>query len=269
MIDLQEALFKVQKWVKKAGALQREKLGKRGLRVSVKSGDELISEVDEMSEKLLLEAVSEHYPGHAILSEESGRCSGDESEYLWVIDSLDGTGNFSRGISHFAISVALRYRGETVLGTVYQPVLEELFQAVKGSGAFLNGKQIKVSEQKVLKEAFLGSCFPYDKSTCEDNNVNYFAHFVSRVRGVAVMNSPAYDLACVAAGRFDGYWGINFEPWDVEAGALLVKEAGGEVIFFTEKRGVSLAAGNRAILNGIVREMQNVDLNGNSYNPSR
>ncbi len=259
LIDLQETLWKVQKWVRETGALQREKLGRRGLRVSSKSkGDELVTEVDELSEAFLVKAISDHYPSHAILSEESGR-SGIESDYLWVIDSLDGTLNYFRGIPNFAISVALRYKGETVMGTVYQPVLEELFECVKGCGAFLNGKQIKVSEKTTLQDAVLSSGFPYDKSTHRDNNVNYFTHFVPRTRWLMMMNSPAYDLACVAAGRFDGYWELNLRPWDVEAGVLLVKEAGGKVIFLSKKRGVSLVAGNRAICTRIVREMNAVD----------
>jgi len=259
LIDLQEALSKAQEWIKETGALQREKLRKRGLRISFKSnGDELVTEVDELSETLLVKAISETFPEHAILSEESGR-SGPASDYLWVVDSLDGTLNYSRGIFNFAISVALRYKGETVLGTVYHPVLDEFFASIKGSGAFLNGKRIRVSEKAALKDAVLGSCFPYDKSTSKDNNANNFAYFVPRVRGLTMMNAPAYDLACVAAGRLDGYWAINLSPWDVEAGALLIEEAGGKVIYLVEKRGVSLVAGNQAICPKIVQEMKNAD----------
>ena len=259
LINLEEAQQKVRGWVREVGELQREKFGKKGLHVSFKAmNNELVTEVDTSSEKLLLKAIREAYPDHAILSEESGALE-SHSDYLWVVDPLDGSVNYSQGIPLFVISVALRYKGETVIGTIYQPVLEEMFESRKGCGAFLNGSRIKVSGKNELQESLVSSGYPYDKSAHQDNNANYFAHFVPKVRQLMMTNTPAYDLACVAAGRLDGYWEINLEPWDIEAGGLLMREAGGDMVYLPEKRGVSVVAGNPAICAQIRNEIRKID----------
>ncbi len=259
MLNLQETAQKASQWVRETGALQIKMFGKKDLRVDSKStGYELLTEVDELSEKYLLEAIGEAYPEHAILAEESG-ATRQESDFLWVVDPLDGTTNYARGIPIFVISVALRHKGETVLGLVYNPLLDEMFSAVKGNGAYLNGSRIQVSIRETLREAVLATGFPYDKATHPDNNANYVAHFVPRVRGLRRMGAAAYDLACVAAGRLDGYWEINLGAWDVEAGNLLVTEAGGEIILLPERRQVSLIAGNRIICSEIFEEIKKVD----------
>jgi len=246
MIDLAGALTAIQSIMFNTGTMQKERLGQKGLSVERKiNGVELVTEVDILSEKMLLQTIGKAYPDHDILSEECGAIR-QNSDYLWVIDPLDGTTNYAQGIPIFAISVALQYQGTTVLGAVYQPVLGEMFTALKGRGAHLNGRELAVSQKFVLADCVLATGFPYDKAVHKENNAAYFTHFVPRVRGLRRLGAAAYDLACVAAGRFDGFWEINLSPWDVAAGTLLVQEAGGEVILLN-KRGVSLIAGNAAV----------------------
>ncbi len=258
MLELEKVLENVLGCILETGEMQKRRLGDKGLRVHSKtSEDDLVTDVDELSEKMLLQAIGAAYPDHGFLSEECGS-KNSEAEYLWVIDPLDGTTNYTQGIPIFAISVALQYRGETVLGVVYQPVLGEMFTALKGKGAYLNGQEINVSTKSDLANCVLGTGFPYDKAIHKHNNANYFTHFVPRVRGLRRLGAAAYDLAGVAAGRLDGFWELNLSPWDVAAGILLVEEAGGKVAFL-EKRGVSLVAGNKVISSIIQESIREVD----------
>lgn len=258
MLEMERVLDTVLGCILEVGDMQKRRLGEKGLKVHSKtSGDDLVTEVDELSEKILLHSIGAAYPDHGFLSEEYGS-KNSEAEYMWVIDPLDGTTNYTQGIPIFAISVALQYRGETVLGVVYQPVMDELFTALKGKGAYLNGREIKVSVKSVLADCVLGTGFPYDKATHKHNNANYFSYFVPRVRGLRRLGAAAYDLAGVAAGRLDGFWELNLSPWDVAAGILLVEEAGGKVAFL-DKRGISLVVGNKVICNIIVEAIEQVD----------
>ncbi|WP_432666019.1 inositol monophosphatase family protein [Wukongibacter baidiensis] len=259
MLDLNIALEKVKKWALQTGEIQREYFRKESLKIDTKStGVDLVTEVDELSEKYILSSIKENYPLHGILSEESGK-SDIESDYLWVIDPLDGTTNYAQGLPIFATSIALKYKDETILGVVYSPIVDQLFTASKGNGAYLNGEKISVGAKKELNKSVLATGFPYDRATTEDNNAFYFAHFVPKVRGLRRMGAAAYDLANVAAGSLDGYWEINLSPWDVAAGQLIVEEAGGKVLFLNEKRGISLIAGNEVICQKILKEMEYVD----------
>lgn len=261
MLDLNEAMQKVQGWVREAGRLQMERFGKRGLAVDTKSSRaDLVTEMDRLSEDLLLGGIRRDFPGHEIMSEEYG-ASHTGSEYLWVVDPLDGTTNYLQGIPVFAVSVALRFREDTVLGAVYLPVVDEMYEAVKGKGAFLNGRKIEISDKEDLRECVLATGFPYDKDRVKENNADYFVHLVPRVRGLRRMGAAAMDLAYVAAGKFDGFWELALQPWDVEAGALLVREAGGVVTLLPEKRGVSLVAGNPVIAGKILAELRAVEEN--------
>lgn len=258
MHDLEKIMENVKKWAFNVGKMQKDRLGSKGLRVYSKTSmDDLVTEVDEHSEKTLLEAIGTAYPEHGYLSEECGGANID-AEYVWVIDPLDGTTNYTQGIPIFAISLALQYRGDTVLGVVYQPVLDEMFTAVKGKGAYLNGREISVSAKTDLAKCVLGTGFPYDKAIHKQNNANYFSYFVPRVRGLRRFGAAAYDLAGVAAGRLDGFWELNLSLWDVAAGILLVEEAGGRVELL-EKRGISLIAGNDVICNIIRNSIEEVD----------
>lgn len=258
MLQLEEVMDKVKTWAREVGRIQMESFRRGGLSYSTKvSSSDLVTEVDERSEKYLMEAIGEAFPHHGVLSEEYGDYHG-EAEYIWVLDPLDGTTNYFQGIPIFAISIALQHRGETLLGLVYNPALEEMFEAIKGQGAYCQGKALRVSARENLKECVLATGFPYDKGTHPQNNIDYFSHLVPRIRGIRRMGAAAIDLAYVAAGILDGFWELNLKAWDVEAGNLLIKEAGGNIIYLPEKRGVSLAAGNPVICQKIYQELRNV-----------
>lgn len=260
MTPLEIVLRHVKQWVKVVGSIQKDNLRKENLIVHTKSSEiDLVTEIDEISEEFFIKAIKEKYPDHSILSEESGEYEVLDSEYLWIIDPLDGTTNYAQGLPIFAISVALQYRKQTVLGVVYVPMLDLFFEAIRGQGAFLNGKKISVGGKHDLKECLLSTGFPYDQESNHDNNTNYFAYFVPRARGLRRLGSAAYDLANIAAGILDGYWELNLSIWDVAAGILLVEEAGGKVIMLDDKRGVSLIAGNSMIAESIHEAVMYLD----------
>lgn len=259
MLNLDIALEKVKTWAREVGEIQRENFKKESLKINTKStGVDLVTEVDELSEKYILNAIKENYPLHGILSEEAGKAD-TESDYLWVVDPLDGTTNYAQGLPIFAISIALKYKDETVLGVVYSPIVDQMFEALREKGAYLNGEKINVGNKKDLDRCVLATGFPYDRATNNDNNANYAAHFVPKVRGIRRMGAAAYDLANVAAGVLDGYWELDLSPWDVAAGQLIIEEAGGKIVFLKEKRGISLVAGNESICQRILDELECVD----------
>lgn len=259
MESLQNVMADVQNWVRDVGRLQKANLGRENLQIETKSSEvDLVTEIDKLSEDYLLNAIDMKYPAHSILAEESGE-RGQDSEYRWIIDPLDGTTNYAQGLPLFSISIALQYRCETVLGVVYVPVLDLLFQALKGQKAYLNDRRISVGMKTNLRECLLCTGFPYDQAQTLENNTSYFAYFVPRARGIRRLGSAAYDLANTAAGILDGYWELNLKPWDVAAGALLVEEAGGKVLFMEDKRGVSLIAGNASVVGQICDGIRSVD----------
>lgn len=253
MLDYSLLSEQVESWARAVGQIQKDNLGRADLKVATKSSHiDLVTEIDKSSEAFLLEKLRQYYPEHNVLTEETGTIM-TGSDYRWIIDPLDGTTNYAQGLPIFAVSIALQFQGVTQIGVVFAPVLEQMFTAIKGQGAYLNGQPLKVSDKTELSQAVLATGFPYDRITHSENNVEYFAHFVPRVRGLRRMGSAAYDLANTAAGTLDGYWELNLSPWDVAAGALLVAEAGGQVVYLTEKRGVSLVAGNRIICEEILK----------------
>jgi myo-inositol-1(or 4)-monophosphatase len=170
------------------------------------------------------------------LSEEKKDYTDIPSSFIWFIDPLDGTTNFAHGLPIFCISIALEVEGEIMMGLVYDPPREELFFALNGKGAYLNNKRIKVSETKKLDKSLLVTGFPYDVRTSKENNLNYFQSFIMKAQAVRRLGSAALDLCYVASGRFDGFWEMKLSPWDVAAGSLIVKEAGGEVTNFSGKK---------------------------------
>lgn len=201
-------------------------------RVNHKSSDiDLVTEVDLAVEQLLVSAIRERFPDHAILSEE-GDGVRHASDYLWVVDPLDGTVNYAHGFPVFAVSVAVQKQGETVLGVVYDPLRDEMFAAEQGAGATCNGRPMHVSDTARLQDALLATGFPYDRATRSDNNVAEFSRLVTRVQGIRRAGAAALDMAYLAAGRLDGYWEQHVFPWDWTAGALLVSEAGGRITDF-------------------------------------
>ncbi len=212
------------------------------------------------------EYISKNFPEHSVLGEEGGETD-NNSDYLWVIDPLDGTINYSQGLPVFAISIALQYKKETILGVVHAPFLSQTYTAVKGDGAYLNGKIITVGNKEKLNQSVIATGFPYDRAIdLRYNNANYAYYFIPKVKGIRRMGAAAYDLCCVASGALDGYWEMKLKPWDMAAGELIVKEAGGEVFILEDKPAIALIAGNKYIVNNIYNGIKEVDANDrNTY----
>ena len=243
-----EILENIKVWVKEAGEKQLKSLN-RPLMIKQKSADiDLVTEMDEWTEEFLTNKIKEYYPDHSIIAEETGE-HGGKSDYTWIIDPIDGTTNYAHGFSMFCISVAVKFREESVIGVVYAPKLEELYEAIKGQGAYLNGKQIKVSEINQMKKAVVATGFPYDRATDPNNNVDNFNKIITKVGGIRRTGSAAIDLCQVAAGRFEGYWELKINPWDFEAGLLLVEEAGGKIYKIKQEKGYFILVGNEYIYN--------------------
>ncbi|MFD2707181.1 inositol monophosphatase family protein [Salibacterium lacus] len=242
MQEWKEMLELAEKWALEAGKEQTARAEKPMEMSSKSAAIDLVTEMDVWTESFLTENIRRHYPDHLMKTEESGAYEGN-SPYEWVIDPIDGTVNYARGLPFYCISIGIRYEGETVAGLVYAPKLDEMFEAVKGEGAWLNGNRIHISETKRLDEAVVGSGFPYDKGTTEDNNLPHVQQVVPRLGGFRRTGSAALDLCYVACARLDASWEIKLHDWDVEAGLLLVREAGGRTKVSEEEKGLyALAA---------------------------
>jgi len=213
-----------------AGNVLRSSFGRK-IVVSNKGDIDLVTEVDLAAEKVIKDLIQSHYPKHGILAEESGATETD-SEYRWIVDPLDGTTNYAHGLPIFCVSIALERAGEMIVGVIYDPMRDELFAAEKGSGATLNGRSIRVSAAETLTKSLLVTGFPYDIHTNTVNNIDNFTNFIRNAQAVRRLGSAAIDLCYVACGRFDGFWEMKLNAWDMAAGALIVEEAGGEVTNF-------------------------------------
>lgn len=196
--------------------------------VEYKGEVDLVTPTDRASEALIASSLRHAFPDHAILAEEGGGTAGGNG-LIWLVDPLDGTTNFAHSFPVFAVSMALRGPEGLLVGVVYDPLRDECFTAARGQGAWLNGRPIHISDCLMLDKALLATGFPYDRRTVEDNNVAAFGVFIRRCQGIRRAGAAALDLAYVACGRLDGYWEMRLKPWDVSAGALLVREAGGMV----------------------------------------
>jgi myo-inositol-1(or 4)-monophosphatase len=215
----------------KAGGILRENI--HGVReISYKGDINLVTEMDLRSERAIVAVIHASFPGHGIVAEEeTSNRSG--SGYTWVIDPLDGTTNYAHGYPCFSVSIALEHNNEIILGVVYDPMRDEMFTARKGEGAFLNGKTIRVSMIDTLIRGLLATGFPYDRKVSEKNNMDYFHELLMASQEVRRDGSAALDLCYVASGRFDGFWELKLKPWDVAAGSLIVREAGGMLSDFS------------------------------------
>lgn len=195
------------------------------LQIETKSRHDFVTEVDRRAEELILDTVRGAYPDHAVLAEESGAAAGNEWE--WVIDPLDGTTNFLHGFPQFAISIGLRRRGRLEQAVVFDPLRDELFTATRGEGAQLNDRRIRVSRVADLDGALLGTGFPFRHTDSIAQWISLFERVAKNTSGIRRAGSAALDLAYVACGRLDGFWETGLKPWDMAAGSLLVREAGG------------------------------------------
>jgi myo-inositol-1(or 4)-monophosphatase len=232
---LSPALNVVVAAVRKAGKrLLRDFQDVEKLQVQSKSPGDFVSEADLRAEKSLRDDLSRARPGFSFLMEESGTHGGDDWEWRWVVDPLDGTTNFLHGIPHWAISVGIEKRlaadkTEVVAGVIYNPAADELFWAEKGMGAFLNDKRLRISGRRQMQEALFATGIPFGAIPRKAAFVNTLARIMPQVSGVRRFGSAALDLAWVAAGRYDGYWELGLNKWDMAAGLVMVKEAGGYV----------------------------------------
>ncbi|HVG20753.1 MAG TPA: inositol monophosphatase family protein [Blastocatellia bacterium] len=213
-----------------AGQLLRDRVGTR-IDIGHKGAINIVTDVDLASERLIRDAIATHYPRHQVLAEEGGLAE-NSSEYRWIVDPLDGTTNFAHGYPVFCVSIALEYRGETVLGVVYDPTRDELFSAERGGGAALNNRPIRVSGTGDLMQSLLSTGFPYDIKTSTLTNLDHWANFAMNAQALRRDGAAALDLCYVACGRFDGFWELNLSAWDTAAGSLIVTEAGGRVTDF-------------------------------------
>jgi len=213
-----------------AGQYQKSRFAST-LAIEMKGDKNLVTEVDKESERLIVEHLHSHFPEHNIIAEEGDYLQCD-SPYRWIIDPVDGTTNYAHGYPWFCASIALQVEGDLVAGVIYNPVYDELFTATKGGGACLNGNRLSVSTRSPLNNALLGTGFPYDCATDPANNFAHFIAFQKSARGIRRAGAAALDLAYVAAGRLDGFWELKLKAWDVAAGVLMVREAGGMVTTF-------------------------------------
>jgi myo-inositol-1(or 4)-monophosphatase len=197
------------------------------LDVATKHMNEFVTQVDREAEAIIIADIRKAYPNHAILAEESG-AAGD-SEYRWIIDPLDGTTNYLHGFPQFCVSIALEHRGRLDQGVVFDPLRQELFVASRGAGARLDDRRIRVSRQSGLEGSLLGTGFPFRGAYDLDTYLETMRALVPRSAGVRRAGAAALDLAYVAAGRLDGFWEFGLQPWDMAAGVLLIREAGGLV----------------------------------------
>ena len=213
-----------------AGKILKDGLGTQFSIKSKEGKHNLVTEFDFRSEKAIIDYIKANVPNSQFLAEESGKSgSNDNDTILWIVDPLDGTVNFAHNIPVFSVSIAATYKNEIFAGVVYQPILDELFTATKSGGAFLNHKAIKVSHTENFEDAFFVTGFPYRKDAAKYNGAELFIDVVQKGIPIRRLGSAAMDLAYVAAGRFDGFWEEELNPWDVAAGVLLVNEAGGKV----------------------------------------
>jgi myo-inositol-1(or 4)-monophosphatase len=216
----------------KAGEVMRRQMQQVGsIPVSQKARHDYVSDVDRACEAEIVNEIKHYYPDHAFLAEEGG--SSGESDYLWIIDPLDGTSNYLHGIPHFAVSISQQFQGRTEHAVVYDPIRDEIFTSTRGSGAYMNNQRMRVSQRTELDGAILATAFPFRQRQHMKTYMNMFTRLWDQVEDVRRAGTASLDLAWTAAGRVDGYFEIGLKPWDVSAGALLVREAGGVVTDFS------------------------------------
>jgi myo-inositol-1(or 4)-monophosphatase len=220
---------------------------------------DLVTVADKAAETVILAHFQRHLPEHAILSEESGQHGNRENQYLWAIDPLDGTTNFAHQYPVFAVSIGLLIDGIPQVGVIYDPFHDELFRAAAGLGATRNRRPIHVSKTAELSSSLLVTGFAYDRRETTDNNYAEFCHLTHLTQGVRRSGSASLDLAHVACGRVDGYWERGLSPWDIVAGIILVREAGGIVSAYDEAS-LEINSGRILATNGVIHDSLSTEL---------
>ena len=226
------------KAARRAGSIiNRAALDRTQLEIRAKHANDFVTQVDRAAESAIIDIIRQAYPDHAILGEESGALDGKaggradaaKSEYRWIIDPLDGTTNFIHGFPQYCVSIGLQHRGAIEHGVIYDPAKNELFTASRGRGAFLDDRRIRVTKCVNLKDALVGTGFPYKELSRLDIYMKHLKRIMQSAAGVRRAGAAALDLAYVAAGRLDAFWEMGLSPWDMAAGALMIQEAGGLV----------------------------------------
>jgi len=202
------------------------------LQIEAKGDNDYVTSIDKEAEQAIIYKIKQSYPEHSFVGEEGGVVAGDD-DFKWVIDPLDGTTNFIKGIPHFAVSIALMHKGRLDQGVIFDPIRGELFTASRGAGAQLNGFRIRASTAKELSQTILGTSFPYKNKTSLPQYQESFNKIFMQAGDIRRSGSAALDLAYVASGRYDGYWERGLKPWDIAAGELMVRESGGLVTDFS------------------------------------
>ena len=226
-VNMEPTLEQVISWVKEAAAMAQQMRGE-GLEVHHKSKADLVTAADTAVEAFMIDKIHSHYPDHSVNAEETGQHEGDH-DHEWFIDPIDGTLNYAHGLPQYSISVAYACKGELKIGVIANPPLQEIFYAEAGKGAWLNGKPICVSDTRELIDSMLITGFRFHLLDTPRSNINNFIRLSHEVQTVRRLGSAALDLAYVACGRVEGFWEISLNPWDVAAGILLIREAGGVV----------------------------------------
>ncbi|MFN8578555.1 MAG: inositol monophosphatase family protein [Candidatus Sericytochromatia bacterium] len=226
-----------------SGKILLDNLGKlSSCDIETKGINNFVTYVDKQSEESIIKIIKTSFPEHCIFAEESGDNKKD-SDYRWLIDPLDGTTNYIHGVPFFAVSIALEYKGEIILGVIYDPVRGEMFYAEKGKGAFLNSKEICVSNKENIANSIITVGFPYKSYHNIEHYINTLTKIAGRCSNIRKIGSAALDLAYVASGRFDGYWELDLGQWDIAAGIIIIREAGG-IVTDTEGNNGFMETGN-------------------------
>jgi len=242
----------MQSIAREAGSLLMDHFrGRVKVKIEYKGSADLVTIADRQSEALILARIRRDFPTHDVMGEEGTRIE-TGSDYKWYVDPLDGTTNFAHGYPVFCVSLAVEFQGQRIAGVIYDPTRDEMFTAEKGSGARLNGEPLHVSKTATVDQSLVATGFPSQKRH-KNPNIYFYHHLTLRSHGVRRAGSAALDLCNVAAGRFDGFWEFNLNPWDTAAGVLIVEEAGGRVTDFS---GGPFQIDSREILasNGLVHE---------------
>ncbi len=221
-------------------------------KIHYKGAVDLVTDFDNRAQDMIFKSLSNHFPEHDFLAEEN-LFEEKGSDFCWIIDPIDGTTNYAHNFPVFCVSIAMAFENEIKLGVIYDPMREEMFTAVKNNGAVLNNNRIHVSSVRELDKSLLATGFPYDLRESRVNNFDHFLNFATRVQGIRRGGSAALDLCYVACGRFDGFWELKLQPWDVAAGRVVVLEAGGHVSDF-QNSDTGLSAEETLATNGLIHE---------------
>ena len=228
--------------------------------IEQKGSNDFVTSVDREAEQAIIYTITKAYPDHGYICEESGNGGNADSEYQWIIDPLDGTANYVKGIAHFCVSIALKVNGKTEQAVVFDPVRDELFTATKGAGCQFNTYRSRVTKAKDLKGTIIGTGFPFKVKHYKEAYLNIFSEVFDEAADLRRAGSAALDLAYVATGRLDGFFEIGLKPWDTAAGELLVKEAGGIVTDFTGGHGYitsgNIVAGSPKVVKSLLSKIR-------------